>query len=176
MINYKYLIDSDIFIQAKNFHYRFSFCKSFWEWMLVAHHSQIVGTIDKVKKEIFRGTDENDELKEWTNTLLPSSFFYAESHDIAVMKQYAQVMAWSVAHQQYNLTAKAVFADHDRADAFLIATASVYGQTIVSHEASAPSSHKSIKIPDAANAFGVRTITLYDLLTLHAHGNFDLKP
>jgi|JI10StandDraft_1071094.scaffolds.fasta_scaffold632325_2 hypothetical protein len=168
----KYLIDSDTFIQAKSLHYRFSFCESFWEWILLAHQAEIIGTIDKVKKEILRG---DDELKVWVNTTPPTSFFYAESYDIAVMKKYAHVMAWSVAHQQYNLTAKAVFADHDRADAFLIATASVYGQIIVSHEASAPASQKSIKIPDAAKAFGVKTITLYELLSRHAHGNFDFK-
>jgi hypothetical protein len=27
-----YLLDSNIFIQAKNLHYSFDFCPAFWDW------------------------------------------------------------------------------------------------------------------------------------------------
>lgn len=29
----KYLIDTNVFIQAKNLHYGFDFCPAFWEWL-----------------------------------------------------------------------------------------------------------------------------------------------
>jgi Domain of unknown function (DUF4411) len=29
-----YLLDSNIFIQAKNLHYGFDFCPAFWDWIL----------------------------------------------------------------------------------------------------------------------------------------------
>ncbi len=32
----RYLLDTNIFIQAKNLHYGFDFCPAFWEW-LMAH-------------------------------------------------------------------------------------------------------------------------------------------
>ena len=28
-----YLLDANIFIQAKNLHYSFDFCPAFWEWL-----------------------------------------------------------------------------------------------------------------------------------------------
>ncbi len=28
-----YLLDSNIFIQAKNLHYGFDFCPAFWDWL-----------------------------------------------------------------------------------------------------------------------------------------------
>jgi hypothetical protein len=28
-----YLLDSDVFIQAKNLHYSFDFCPAFWDWI-----------------------------------------------------------------------------------------------------------------------------------------------
>ena len=28
-----YLLDSDVFIQAKNLHYGFDFCPAFWDWI-----------------------------------------------------------------------------------------------------------------------------------------------
>jgi hypothetical protein len=29
-----YLVDSDVFIQAKNLHYGLDFCPAFWEWLI----------------------------------------------------------------------------------------------------------------------------------------------
>ena len=29
----RYLLDTNIFIQAKNLHYGFDFCPAFWEWL-----------------------------------------------------------------------------------------------------------------------------------------------
>jgi hypothetical protein len=28
-----YLLDSNVFIQAKNLHYGFDFCPAFWDWI-----------------------------------------------------------------------------------------------------------------------------------------------
>ena len=32
-----YLLDANIFIQAKNLHYGFDFCPAFWEWLVAAN-------------------------------------------------------------------------------------------------------------------------------------------
>ena len=37
-----YLLDSDVFIQAKNLHYGFDFCPAFWEWLLARNSAGVV--------------------------------------------------------------------------------------------------------------------------------------
>lgn len=46
----RYLLDSNVFIQAKNLHYRFEFCQTFWDLIIELHRRQIVFSIEKVKK------------------------------------------------------------------------------------------------------------------------------
>lgn len=46
--NSRYLIDADVFIQAKNLHYRFEFCQAFWDWISAAHKAGLVYSIEKV--------------------------------------------------------------------------------------------------------------------------------
>jgi len=53
--------------------------------------------------------------------------------------------------------------------------AKAHGFTVVTHEASRPESKKRVLIPDAANAFNINSIMIYDLLSQYASGNFSLK-
>ena len=168
----RYLIDSNVFIQAKNFHYRFEFCQGFWEWLTEAHHAGLVFSIDKVRQEINDG-NESDPVRLWADAL-PNGFFIADTHDSAVMQAYRQVMQWNASNTHYLPQAKDEFARFDKADAFLIATAKIHGFTIVTHEVSRPDSKKRIMIPDAANQFDIKSIMIYDLLSQHATGNFAL--
>ena len=169
----KYLIDSDVLITAKNFAYRFEFCRGFWDWMIQAHQHGIVYSIDKVKSEILRGL-AIDPLRQWVENELGHNFFSPSITDPAVMKNYAQLMSWSIG-SGYTDGAKSVFAEPDRADAFLIATAKTHGSIIVTGETSEPKKLGTVKIPDAAKAFGVQTISIYDLLSSHAHQTFSVK-
>ena len=172
-LNSRYLIDANVFIQAKNFHYRFEFCQGFWQWLNEAHHAGLVFSIDKVRQEINDG-DENDQVRLWANDL-PESFFIADTHDIAVMQAYRQVMQWNVSNNHYRQQAKDEFARFDKADAFLIATAKAHDFVVVTHEASKPESKKRVLIPDAGNEFNVKSIMIYDLLSQYATGNFALS-
>jgi hypothetical protein len=38
-----YLLDANVFIQAKNLHYGFDFCPAFWQWLIERHAAGIVG-------------------------------------------------------------------------------------------------------------------------------------
>jgi hypothetical protein len=172
-LNSRYLIDANVFIQAKNFHYRFGFCQRFWQWLNEAHHAGLVFSIDKVRQEINDG-DEDDPVRLWADDL-PEGFFIADKHDIAVMQAYRQVMQWNVSNNHYRQQAKDEFARSDKADAFLIATAKAHGFIVVTHEASKPESKKRVLIPDAGNAFNVKSIMIYDLLSQYANGNFALS-
>ncbi|EQD26866.1 hypothetical protein B1B_19421, partial [mine drainage metagenome] len=53
-----YLLDANVFIQAKNLHYGLDFCPAFWEWLIENHAAGKVGSIDKVGDEIAVGSDE----------------------------------------------------------------------------------------------------------------------
>lgn len=57
-----YLLDANVFIQAKNLHYGLDFCPAFWEWLVTKNDAQQVFSIEKVGDEIDAG---DDELSEW---------------------------------------------------------------------------------------------------------------
>ena len=57
-----YLLDANIFIQAKNLHYGFDFVPGFWEWLIRENQTGDVASIEKVADEL-RGGD--DELSAW---------------------------------------------------------------------------------------------------------------
>lgn len=172
-MNQKYLIDSDVFFQAKNFHYRFDFCEGFWNWLEAAHHTGMLCSTQKVKDELMNGNDD-DLVKQWVKRL-PSAFFIPDTKDATVMQKYAELMIWTNSNLHYTDNAKKEFANIKKADAFLIAVAMAKNYKIVTHERSEPNRKNKIKIPDAALQNNVSTVLIYDLLSEHAVSNFQLK-
>ena len=61
-----YLLDSNVFIQAKNLHYGFDFCPAFWEWLAEQNRKGRVHSIEKVGSELAAG---EDELSDWAEKL-----------------------------------------------------------------------------------------------------------
>ena len=57
-----YLVDANVFIQAKNLHYGLDFCPAFWDWLIAGNAAKSVFSIEKVGDEIEGG---DDELAEW---------------------------------------------------------------------------------------------------------------
>jgi hypothetical protein len=57
-----YLLDANVFIQAKNLHYGLDFCPAFWEWLTAKNALKHVFSIEKVGDEIDAG---GDELAAW---------------------------------------------------------------------------------------------------------------
>jgi hypothetical protein len=66
-----YLLDANVFIQAKNLHYGLDFCPAFWEWLITANAADLAFSIEKVEDEIVAGVDE---LSTWA-TARGSTFF-----------------------------------------------------------------------------------------------------
>ncbi len=151
MENRTYILDSDVFITAKNLYYSFDICPGFWK--SVVHHYQkgLVFSVDRVRGELLKGHKE-DNLVLWVINQVPKKFFI--SVDAAVTRAYAEVMAWVQGHSQYRDHAKAQFAKG--ADGWLVAYARVHGATVVTNEQSAPKSRKAVKLPDVCVRFGVR--------------------
>lgn len=50
-----YLLDSNVFIQARNLHYGFDFCPAFWSWLVEQKDAGKVASIDKVADELRAG-------------------------------------------------------------------------------------------------------------------------
>lgn len=84
-----YLLDSDVFIQAKNLHYGLDFCPAFWDWLVEAHANGLVLSIEKVGDEIEAGADE---LSEWAAGR-GSAFFVRP--DAAILPALATVSEWA---------------------------------------------------------------------------------
>jgi hypothetical protein len=51
----RYLLDTNVFIQAKNLHYGMDFCPAFWNWLVKQNAVQKVYSIEKVADELANG-------------------------------------------------------------------------------------------------------------------------
>jgi hypothetical protein len=150
-----YLLDDDVFIQAKNLHYGFAFCPAFWDWLDRANASGLVHSIDKVAGDL---QGHQDGLAQWAATR-PGLF---QATDAAVLTSFATVSNWANSHPRYDRAAIAEFLNV--ADSYLVAHGHAKGLVVVTHEKSEPLSKARIKIPDACIALGVQSMTPFRML------------
>lgn len=149
-----YLLDANVFIQAKNLHYGLDFCPAFWDWLIASNTSGSVFSTEKVGSEIEAG---GDELSGWASAR-GSGFFVRP--DSAILPALGTVSAWA-AGQSYEPAAIHTFLQE--ADFYLVAHALAHGHTVVTHEIPSPSKRR-IKIPDACVSLGVRCVTPFEML------------
>lgn len=149
-----YLLDANVFIQAKNLHYGLDFCPAFWEWLIENNHVQKVFSIDKVADEIAAGADE---LTDWMRYNANGMFL---STDTRVASQFGKVSGWTM-EQNYEPAAINTF--FQVADFYLIAHALAGGFVVVTHEVAAHSA-KRIKIPNICSGLGLRFMNPYEML------------
>jgi hypothetical protein len=150
-----YLIDSDVFIDAKNRHYAFDIVPAFWDWLSSAHQTGRVFTVERVAQEVLAGADE---LATWMAAQPPSFALRPTPGDqtaLQTVSQWANLAA-------YRAGAAAVFLGSG--DYFLVGQALSLGYTVVTHEVPAPGSDKKIKIPDACRAVGVPCMSPFEML------------
>lgn len=166
----KYIIDSNIFVQSKNFEYSFQYCQIFWDMILSCAQQNMICSIKSVHQEL---NQKNDELKNWLDdVLLPACPDFFENN-FTSMSSYAQVLNWSTNHSKYTVAAKKEFAEYSRADAHIVAHALENSYGIITAEKQ-DNATKRIKIPNVAHEFNIQTLTLFDFLKLHAKNNFSL--
>lgn len=150
----RYLLDANIFIQAKNLHYGFDFCPAFWEWLVKQNGAGKVASIEKVADELYAG---EDELSDWASAQ-GDGFFLPP--DDAVLPALRTVSNWA-SGQDYEPAAVATFLQV--ADYWLVAQALAHEYTIVTHEVPADTTRK-IKIPNACIGLGLRCASPYEML------------
>lgn len=150
-----YLIDSDVFIQAKNFHYGFDFCPAFWEWIVEANRKGVAFSIEKVGDELQSGADT---LAGWAQKRGGGFFLPPEAEILASL---GIVSRW-VTSQGYPPASVNTFLQV--ADYYLVAHALAKSYIVVTHEAAAPPSSQKVKIPNVCIGVSVKCMTPFEML------------
>jgi len=97
-----YLLDANVFIQAKNLHYGTDFCPAFWDWLIAKNASQEVFSIEKVGDELQAG---GDDLADWAVQCGPAFFL---KPDAALLSTLGKVSSWATS-QSYEPAAVNTF-------------------------------------------------------------------
>lgn len=150
-----YLLDANVFIQAKNLHYGFDFCPAFWDWLDREHATGKVHSIEKVGDEL---QAIGDNLATWA-AARGSTFFVVPAP--TVLPALTRVSTW-VTSQSYAAAAISTFMQV--ADYYLVGQAIDGAHTIVTHEVPAPTSIRKIKIPDVCIGLGIKCVSPYEML------------
>lgn len=149
----KYLLDSNVFMQAKNLHYGFDFCPGFWQWIDERHAAGDVHSVEKVLDEIRSG---GDELVDWANDR-SDLFLRPGSDDLPSLRE---VSSWANG-AGYEPSAVNTFLQV--ADFYIVAQAHAAEATVVTHEVPS-NSVKKLKIPDACLGLGIKCMNTYEML------------
>ncbi len=149
-----YLLDANVFIQAKNLHYGFDFCPAFWDWLIESNARSVAFSIEKVGDELEVG---NDALAQWAKARREAFFVRP---DAKIVLAFRHVSSW-VMSQGYDPAAVNTFLQV--ADFYLIAHALAHGFTIVTHEVPA-NTKKKVKMPNVCVGLGIKHMTPYEML------------
>ncbi len=148
-----YLLDTNVFIEAKDRYYGFDLCPGFWDWLDIAIADGRVKSIENVLDEL---EAVGDDLRDWARDR-PALF---PRIDPGVAPSLRQLSTWA---NSGFYTAGAIATFLDAADYFLVASAMANGDTAVTHER-AEQRPARIKIPDACLAMGVHFMTPFKML------------
>jgi hypothetical protein len=146
-----YLLDSDVFIAAKNAYYAFDICPGFWASVIRSHTKGRARSLDRIRNELLSGRKEED-LVQWVENDVPAAFFH-DSNSEGISAAFAEVMLWVQRNAQYFDRAKAKFATE--ADGWLVAYSMVNGTVVVTNEQPRPESRNRILLPDVCAQFDV---------------------
>jgi len=132
------LLDSNVFITAKNTYYGLDLVPAFWSWLDPQVAAGEIASTDLVYDELKNGSDE---LAEWVK-LRRRQMFYFESSSAAVAGYVATLGTWAQA-ERYK---EHVIADFmDCADPFIVGVAAEHGFTVVTQEIPAGARRKKVK-------------------------------
>lgn len=162
----KYLIDANSIITPYNTFYQFDFAPSFWEQLKNNFYNNIY-IIDKVKDEILKPNNK-DYLSKFIDSISKENIIKTKSQP-DIINKYSEILNFIRDNPLYSDIALKNWADTKVADAWLIATASVYNYTIITFEVSAGNINpknpsKNPKIIDIANGFNVKCENLYYMM------------
>lgn len=156
----RYILDSNVFITAKNLYYAFDICPGFWESVIAHHRRGQVYSVDRVRSELLVGR-KTEDLVQWVRNDLPEDFFLATT-DPRVQGAYRDIMLWVQRNAQFYDNAKAQFAAG--ADGWLVAYARAHGAIVVTTEQRSPNARSRIPIPNVCDAFKADCTNSFSML------------
>lgn len=149
-----YLLDANVFIEAKNRYYAFDLAPGFWEWLDSDARNGKIGSIEQVKNELTQGTDE---LAQWVRSR--SDAFLPVDEEVT--PKLMELSAWATAG---NFTQAAVAEFLSVADYYLVAYAAAHGHTVVTHEEPQAAARRRVLIPNACLALGISYCNTFTML------------
>ena len=164
MVEEKFLIDSNSFMEPYRRYYAFDLMPTYWDELSKRTESGRLVLLDMVKDEIHKG---GDDLADWIGK--QNGFEICKHVSPAIIGKYQEVLQYVQTCGLYKEQALQAWAPENIADPWLIAAASVNDYTIITSEVpsgglSPKNPNKNAKIPDVAKAFGVRTNNLYYMM------------
>lgn len=151
----KYLLDSNTFIQAKNFYYGMDICPAYWDWLDQQFQLGIVASVHMIGQEL---RDGNDELALWVKA---RPIHFISNSDSATQAIFTQIVQ-TIMVGNYNPGNRDDFLA--KADPWLIAKARNIGATVVTNEVMVASNAKRVKIPNICQQFNVPYLTTFQFL------------
>jgi hypothetical protein len=153
----KYLLDSNVFMEAHRRYYAFDLCPGFWDCLPQHHAAGRILSIDKVRDEMRTG----DPLDQWVEQTAPPTLF-ATTQVPQVVTEFTAMMRWVQGNPQFKPEAIAEFADV--ADGWLAAYAKAHNYTVVTFEAHHPDQRSRVPLPNVCLQFGVPYTDTFTML------------
>ena len=155
----KYIIDTNVFVDAHNRYYPMSCFPGFWEFLTHYFTQRTFVSSNLSYKEM---KDYGDDLSKWIKT---NKTFFIPDDGQDVQTNFAQVSQHVSTHPIWGNNNKADFLKAGVADGFVIAHAMSYGATVVSNEKlETDIKCKKVKIPNVCQHFHVRCINSDQLI------------
>ncbi len=143
------LLDSNVFIEAKNRYYGFDLVPAFWTWLENQAKAKTLASTDLVYKELKGGTDE---LADWVKKH-KELIFWMKSDSRQVANHVEAIESWAKRREGYRGALNEKF--FDGADPFLVGVAAETDSIVVTLEIPVGNNSTKMKIPDACNHLGV---------------------
>ena len=154
-----YLIDANVFIEAKNRYYNMSFCPAFWDWLLRECAGNQIFSIQNIYTELANG---NDALADWADL---NRHFFLPVSDQTTQQNLGTIAAYVQAQQiAVPMSAGAMVEFMRGADTWLVAKAMTTGATVVTHERLDLQCRRKFLIPNICRSFNVNYMDTFTLL------------
>ncbi|MEA1048990.1 DUF4411 family protein [Lamprobacter modestohalophilus] len=155
-MTYRYLLDANSYIAAKNVHYRMHIVPGFWDWLDAQAENGQVASIEMVRAELL---SYGDTLTDWVKR---RDAHFLAIDDAATQQHFADIANYVQGIPSYAEPNRNLFLSG--ADPWLIAKAKVLDATVVTHETLVGPNSKKVKIPNVCRHFETRCCDIYDLL------------
>lgn len=154
-----YILDANVFIEAKRYTYPFDVFPGFWEWLDQEYEKKNLLSIKPIYDELTAG---DDDLSQWTKERKDTDWF-VKVDDEETQKNYSKIASWAVdPANNFKNTAYEDFLNV--ADSWIVAKAISENATVVTHEVYQENCKKRILIPNVCRAFGVPYINTIELI------------